>query len=124
MKKVIIVASMFCLSFAGTSTSTFSVEGMMCAKGCSGKVNKAINSVEGVKTVDVDFSKSLATVTFDDQKANEGQILAALNTGTTYSCAVKEKADSDCSKKKCDDKGAECCKNKESKNFFQRWLGI
>ena len=124
MKKIILIASMLCLSFAGTSTSTFSVEGMMCAKGCAGKVNKAIKSVEGVKTIDVDFNKSLATVTFDDQKANEGQILAALNTGTTYSCSVKEKAGSDCSKKKCDDKGTECCKNKESKNFFQRLFGI
>ena len=51
MKKIILIASMLCLSFAGTSTSTFSVEGMMCAKGCAGKVNKAIKSVEGVKTM-------------------------------------------------------------------------
>ena len=122
MKNILIIATLLSFSLAGTATSTFSVEGMMCAKGCVGKVNKAINSVDGVKTIDVDFNKSVATVTFDDQKANEGQILAALKAGTSYSCNVKEKAD--CSKKRCEDKGTECCKKKESKNFFQRLFGI
>jgi len=121
MKKILLF-TLFSLSFAGVSTSTFSVEGMMCAKGCAGKVKKAIKSVEGIKKVDVDFSKSIATVTFDDQKANDDQILAALNSGTTYSCNVKEKKD--CSKERCDEKGTECCKEKKNKSFFQRLFGI
>ena len=122
MKNILFIVTLLSFSLAGTATSTFSVEGMMCAKGCVGKVNNAINSVDGVKTIDVDFNKSVATVTFDDQKANEGQILAALKSGTSYSCNVKDKAS--CSKKRCEAKGADCCKKKESKNFFQRLFGI
>ena len=45
-------------------TKTLKVEGMMCMH-CSGRVQKALEGVAGVKSVVVDLDKKTATVTGD-----------------------------------------------------------
>lgn len=55
-------------AFAANKTVTLSVPGMYCAV-CPVTVKKALNQVNGVKRVEVNYDKKEATVVFDDAKA-------------------------------------------------------
>lgn len=55
-------------AFAATKMVTLSVPGMYCAV-CPITVKKALNQVNGVKRVEVDYDKKEAIVVFDDAKA-------------------------------------------------------
>lgn len=60
----------------GEQTATFSIEKMTCAA-CPITVRKAMERVEGVKSVTVDFDAKTATVVFDPSAATQDQIGAA-----------------------------------------------
>ena len=62
---------------AAVKTATLKVPGMTCAA-CPITVKTALSRVPGVEKIDVDFPKRLATVRYDDRKAN----LAALEKAT------------------------------------------
>ncbi|KAA2261091.1 heavy-metal-associated domain-containing protein [Solihabitans fulvus] len=47
------------------STTTYAVKGMTCS-GCMNKVTTAVESVSGVRDVDVDISTGEVTVTAED----------------------------------------------------------
>lgn len=61
---------------ATKQTLTLTVEKMTCAL-CPVTVRKAIEGVNGVKSVAVDFNKKTATVVFDPSVATPDQISAA-----------------------------------------------
>lgn len=61
---------------AGERTVTFAVEKMTCAA-CPITVRQAMQQVEGVKSVTVDFEAGTATVVFDPSVATPEQIGAA-----------------------------------------------
>lgn len=61
---------------ATEQTVTFAVEKMTCAA-CPITVRKAMQKVEGVKSVDVDFGAKTATVVFDPAVTTPEQIGAA-----------------------------------------------
>ena len=63
-------------STAAEQTVTFAVEKMTCAA-CPITVRKAMERVEGVKSVAVDFDAKTATVVFDPAVATPDQIGAA-----------------------------------------------
>jgi periplasmic mercuric ion binding protein len=65
-------------AWAAVQTVTLSVPTMDCPV-CPITVKKALTNVAGVSKADVNFEKRLATVTFDDAKAD----LAALTQATT-----------------------------------------
>ena len=95
MKKILI--GMICvvgISISADKTSNFDVKGMMCAGGCVKKINRAMDSIEGIKSRSVDFEKSSMTVVYDDQIVNEKMIITALKENN-YSCSLKEKPKSD-----------------------------
>ena len=95
MKKIIF--SMICIigiSISADKTSNFDVKGMMCAGGCVKKINRAMDSIEGIKSREVNFEKSSMTVVYDDQLVNEKIIVAALKENN-YSCSLKEKPKED-----------------------------
>ena len=58
------------------ATSTFDVENMTCGT-CPISVKKAMNRVEGVKSVEIDFKTKKATVVYDSNVATADQIAAA-----------------------------------------------
>ncbi len=70
--------------YAGETTATYSVDGMMCAMNCPQKVNKALEGVEGVKSCKVDFETQTATVVFDNEKINSEAIATTIAKGTYY----------------------------------------
>lgn len=67
---------------AAEQTVTFAIEKMTCAA-CPITVRKAMEKVEGVKSVAVDFETKTATVVFDPIVATPEQIGAA-STGAGY----------------------------------------
>lgn len=57
-------------------TQTFAVENMTCAM-CPITVKKAMNGVEGVQSVEVDFDAKTAVVVYDPTVATSEEIAAA-----------------------------------------------
>lgn len=89
------LAAIFALTLAFTApawaaiqTVTLAVPGMTCAA-CPITVKRALNKVEGVTQIDVNYGKKEAVVTFDDAKTT----LKALTDATTnagYPSSVKQ----------------------------------
>ena len=63
-------------SFAAQQTVTLSVPGMTCPV-CPITVKKALEKVDGVKSVKIDFDTRLATVTFEDSMATADKLTKA-----------------------------------------------
>lgn len=61
---------------AETVTQTFAIENMTCAM-CPITVRKAMEGVEGVRSVDVDFEAKTATAVFDPRTTTAADIAAA-----------------------------------------------
>jgi mercuric ion binding protein len=87
--KMALLLSVVSLGFAITSvsvnaaeqTQSYSVEKMTCAL-CPVTVKKAIEKVDGVTSVKVDFDTKTATVTFDDDVATSDAVAeASTNAG-------------------------------------------
>jgi len=90
MKKILVMS--LCLIgfvFCGEKTADFDVKGMMCSGGCVKKINRAMDSIEGIKSREVNFEKQTMTVVYDDALVNEKMIIKALEKNN-YSCSLKE----------------------------------
>lgn len=59
-------------------TRVFRIGGMTCAA-CSGRIEKAIGSIEGVESVTANFGNNTATVTYDDTKVTEADVKKAVD---------------------------------------------
>jgi mercuric ion binding protein len=88
---VVTVASPVLVSAAQAAsseqTATFDVPGMTCAL-CPVTVRKAMEGVEGVKKVEVDFEARTATVVFDPSVTSI-DFIAAASANAGYPAAVK-----------------------------------
>ena len=68
--------------------SEFNIEGMTCAMGCAKTIENKLAHTNGVKSVTVDFEKTLATIEFDPALINETLISETVSkVGAVY--AVK-----------------------------------
>ena len=67
---------------ANAETRTFAIANMTCAT-CPITVRKAMSRVEGVQSVDVDFTAKTATVVFDPSVTN-AEAIAAASTNAGY----------------------------------------
>ena len=81
MMKHVTVFFVLALGLSGTAlaeqqTVTLAVEKMTCAL-CPLTVSKAIENVEGVTSVDVDYASKTAEVTFDDAITDVNTVAAA-----------------------------------------------
>lgn len=63
-------------SVAAEQTVTFTVDNMTCAL-CPVTVKRAMESVEGVRAVEIDFAARTASVTFDPAATSADAIAAA-----------------------------------------------
>ena len=94
MKKLLILTSLLSFILSADKTSDFDVKGMMCAGGCVKKINRAMDSIEGIKSREVNFEKSSMVVIYDDKIVNDKMIISALQENN-YSCSLKEKPKKD-----------------------------
>lgn len=76
------------IAFAAPKSATLDVPGMTCRL-CPITVKKALQKVDGVSKVDVNFEKKEAIVTFDDAKTNVNELTKA-TADAGYSSTVKE----------------------------------
>ena len=82
MKKVLLTAVLaVCFgaalpAAAAEQTVTMGIEKMTCAL-CPLTVRKAMERVDGVQDVEVDFESKIATVTFDDSKTTASAVAQA-----------------------------------------------
>ncbi|KAA3619376.1 MAG: heavy-metal-associated domain-containing protein [Calditrichaeota bacterium] len=61
-----------------TALVTIDVQGMTCA-GCETSIKMAVKKIAGVKNVEASFSEGTAVVTVNPEKAQEQQIIDAIN---------------------------------------------
>ena len=91
MKNVLLATVLTCClgaalpGYAANQTVTMSVEKMSCAL-CPLTVRKAMERVEGVQDVEVDFDTKTATVEFDDTKTTAAEVAQA-STDVGYPAA-------------------------------------
>ena len=72
---------------AAVQSRTFAIENMTCAL-CPVTVKRAMEGVEGVRSVNVDFDAKTATVVFDPSVTNADAI-AAVSTNAGYPASVR-----------------------------------
>lgn len=72
---------------AQTETVTLRVDGMVCPL-CEQTVESVVGTLEGVESVDADFRKATAVVTFDPSKVTAQQIAERINSETYYRARV------------------------------------
>jgi|APLak6261668527_1056067.scaffolds.fasta_scaffold53907_1 mercuric ion binding protein len=73
---------------AAPKTVTLEIKNMTC-KLCPITVKKSLEKVSGVSTVEVDFDKKTATVTYDPDKA-QPEALTKATTNAGYPSTVQE----------------------------------
>lgn len=73
---------------AHARTATFAIANMTCAT-CPITVKKAMQGVNGVKSVSVDFDSKTATVAFDPSVTNV-KAIAAASTNAGYPASIKD----------------------------------
>jgi copper chaperone CopZ len=71
---------------AGMTTAVFKVDGMTCG-GCRGEVKEVLSSTDGVKDCKVEES-GVVTVTFDDSKVEKKDLVAKVNTKTSFKATL------------------------------------
>ncbi len=87
---IILLIGLSGTAFAEEQTVSLTVEKMFCAL-CPITVTKAMEQVEGVSAVEVDFETKLAVVTFDDATTGWQQVaLASTNAGYPSTLLVDE----------------------------------
>ncbi len=87
---IALLIGLFGTAFAEEQTVTLAVEKMFCAL-CPITVTKAMEQVEGVSAVEVDFETKLAVVTFDDATTGWQQVArASTNAGYPSTLLVDE----------------------------------
>lgn len=131
MKKIILISSTVLLFFVGSQvcgcgscsfanaqsinssvtkseskTIKVKVTGMTCA-GCAGHITKALDGIEGVDSVQLEYPGNVATIQFNPKKTSEDKIIKAIEK-TGYKANLIAEA---CTPKKCDATKAKgfCC---------------
>ncbi|MCH9699002.1 MAG: cation transporter [Gammaproteobacteria bacterium] len=72
----------------GNQSITLDVQNMTCAM-CKITLKKALNKVDGVQNIDVDFDAKTATVAFDPNKTSTEAIIKA-TTNVGYPSTVRQ----------------------------------
>lgn len=85
---ILFLASASAVSAETNRTVVLEIEKMTCAT-CPITVRKAIQRVDGVKSVDVDYESKLATVVFDEDRTTPEAISQA-STDVGFPATVRE----------------------------------
>jgi Cu+-exporting ATPase len=68
---------------AAKTVAKLSIEGMTCAHGCGGKIQKELEEMDGVKSTDLDFvderKVNVVTIDFDAAKIDENKMMSVVN---------------------------------------------
>ncbi|MEY4330870.1 MAG: hypothetical protein RL609_1618 [Bacteroidota bacterium] len=68
---------------AAKTVAKLSIEGMTCAHGCGGKIQKELEELDGVKATDLDFVEerkvNVVSVEFDAAQLDENKMMGLVN---------------------------------------------
>lgn len=92
----------------------FTIDGMTCEIGCARLIQKNINKMDGVKTVEVDFDRKLAMVEYDETMVNHTSLEKTVSkTADSYKVSDMKNVDAFSKEEKhADDCDKDCCKDK------------
>ena len=103
MRHLVLIISLFLtISFAQDKviSENYTIEGMMCSMGCVTKVTKAVQDLDGFKTVNFDFDQErkvdYAIVTFDNEVLSRKEVVAAIQSVSEGAYQVKEVSEACC----------------------------
>ena len=69
---------------AAKTVAKLSIEGMTCAHGCGGKIQKELEDMDGVKSTDLDFVEerkvNVVSVEFDAASIDENKMMGSVNS--------------------------------------------
>jgi Cu+-exporting ATPase len=57
---------------------TLAIDGMMCAMGCAGKIERTLNETPGVNSASVDFEAGTATIAYNSAEMSEEDVIAVI----------------------------------------------
>jgi periplasmic mercuric ion binding protein len=74
------------------ASAFLTVEGMVCEAGCAAYIDKELESLDGVASVDVDLESKIASISFDNSLVSERKFVDVINTikDSTYSVSNVE----------------------------------
>ena len=110
---ILIIALFLTISFAQDKviSENYTIEGMMCSMGCVTKVTKAVQDLDGFKTVNFDFDQErkvdYAIVTFDNEILSRKEVVAAIQSVSEGAYQVKKVIKAHC--------GEDFCNHSDSK---------
>ena len=89
MKNKVFIISIIIISLSfAEQVSKFKIDGMMCANGCAWKVKTITDSIDGVKSSEVDFEQGTLIVNHNPSKASTELIISKLSKETTYKVSL------------------------------------
>ena len=78
MGNVFVLFMILSLTFAGPTKKIYTLEGMMCGVGCVNTINNAVQSLDGIDNVEVDFETRSMEVVFDDNNIKSDDVIKSL----------------------------------------------
>lgn len=104
---VLIIVLFLTISFAQDKviSENYTIEGMMCSMGCVADVTKAVQDLDGFKTVSFDVDKERkvghAIITFDAKVLSREEVVAAIQGVSEGAYQVKKVIKSHCGENFC-----------------------
>ena len=95
-----------------TNTVSMKVDGMVCASGCAGKIEKTLNETSGVAVAEVDFENGTCVVEYDESAISKEEIVevvAGVNDGA-YAVALVSNESSSSAHSGCSAEEKAACK--------------
>ena len=89
MKYFITLCAILTFLTAGETTTNLKVKGMACQYSCANRVKTVLNDIEGIKSCDVNFETSTATVSFDEAKITPAEIKKILSKKTDFEVSLE-----------------------------------
>ena len=80
------------VSYAANDEINVKIDGMMCAMGCKGAIEKELNNTAGIAECNVDFENGTAHIAFDNGIISQDEIINTIgnvNDGA-YQATLKE----------------------------------
>lgn len=90
MSTVALSLCMTVVALAGGEKVQLKVEGMTCG-GCAAGVEKALNSIDGIISSDVQFETAMASIEFDAEKVNADEMIAKIKEAGYKASIATEK---------------------------------
>lgn len=61
------------------SMAVIGIDGMTCAVGCAGFIEKKLSNLDGVLSAEVNFDENKANIQFDDSKISEKELISEIS---------------------------------------------